>query len=321
MNLTLTPEQRAISETVADTVPQVFPRDELLSCVRNDAFRVHDPARWSQIAGLGWFSLGVDEASGGLGLGLAEEVLVFLQLGRAPAPVELLGTVMATQIATGDLLYEIMTGQRRVGLVVDDYVVGAGAGDLALSVDESGGELVDILEGTVIRCVDETVELVRISDTSRRVRSDDPDLLARLRVLVGAMLVGLAEETTEMASEYSKVRYQFDRPIGTFQAVKHRAAEMAFRAHLARCQVLAASLYVEDRRPSASLEAAAAFLLACDAGWRNAADNVQNHGGIGYTSEHPAGLYVKRAQILRRFALGESRTIETVLIAGDPDYR
>lgn len=320
MNLTLTNDQKAIVDSVAESLPALFPREDLLASVRTRKPRSHDAARWLQVGELGWFGLSVPEEAQGVGLGLAEDALLFLLLGRALAPLEFIGTVLAARVAPPEIAIELVEGRRRAGLIVDDYVVAAGSGELALQVTDEGGELVEIAGLEPLHGVDETVEVSRIGSHNPVASVNDPLLIARLRVLAGAMLVGLAEETTQMASEYAKVREQFGKPIGTFQAVKHRCSEMAFRAQLARCQVLAASLFVHHEKPSASLEAAAAFLLAADAGWRNAADNVQNHGGIGYTAEHPAGLYVKRAQVLRLVGLGESRATAAVLRSGGPDY-
>jgi len=132
---------------------------------------------------------------------------------------------------------------------------------------------------------------------------DDAMLLARAQLLVSAMELGIARATLEMSVEYAKVRMQFDKPIGTFQAVKHRCSDMAIRVHAAQAQTLFASFHVESRAEAAPFHAAAAKTTATKAAKLNTADNVQNHGAIGFTVEHDAGLFARRAHMLE-YALG-----------------
>jgi alkylation response protein AidB-like acyl-CoA dehydrogenase len=131
-------------------------------------------------------------------------------------------------------------------------------------------------------------------------------MFIRASVLAAAALVGIAEATRDMAAEYSKVRVQFGKPIGAYQAIKHRCADMAVRAEAASSQVLFAALSIDEGRPDDAFQAASAKVVASDAAIRNAADNIQIHGGMGYTFEHDAHLYLKRAHVFDRIA-GDSR--------------
>jgi alkylation response protein AidB-like acyl-CoA dehydrogenase len=117
-------------------------------------------------------------------------------------------------------------------------------------------------------------------------------------VLVAAEAVGVAERTLEMSVEFAKVREQFGKPIGTFQAIKHRCADMATRTEVARAVVTYAAVAVQDGEPDADFHVHSAKALAADAAIQNATDNVQNHGGMGYTWESDAHLYLKRARVL-----------------------
>jgi len=99
------------------------------------------------------------------------------------------------------------------------------------------------------------------------------------------------------------VRQQFGRPIGSFQAVKHRCADMAVRAEVARSLTTFAAVALAEGEETAPRHVAAAKVLATDAALANAADNVQNHGGMGFTWEADAHLYLKRAWLLEH-ALG-----------------
>ena len=130
--------------------------------------------------------------------------------------------------------------------------------------------------------------------------SANPDVVSRLRregtVLACAEAVGAIQRTVEMSVEYGKVRHQFGRPIGSFQAVKHRCSDMAVRAEVARSATIYATVSVRDAAVDAAFQASVAKVLCADAYIRNAADNVQNHGGMGFTWECDAHLFVKRAR-------------------------
>jgi len=124
-------------------------------------------------------------------------------------------------------------------------------------------------------------------------------------VLVAAELAGIATATADQSTQYAKDREQFGQPVGGFQAVKHRCADMAVRAEAATSLVRYASLAVRDGHHDARFHAEAARAVAAAAAVDNAQINVQNHGGIGFTWEHTAHRYVTRAQV-------RSRTVGTL---------
>jgi acyl-CoA dehydrogenase-like protein len=132
------------------------------------------------------------------------------------------------------------------------------------------------------------------------VESDVGALRRAATVLVAAEAVGVAERTVEMSVDYGKVRQQFGKPIGSFQAIKHRCADMAVRAEVARSAVIYAAVAVRDGERDADFLVHAAKLLASTAAVTNATDNIQNHGGMGYTWEADAHLYLKRARMLEQ---------------------
>ena len=117
-------------------------------------------------------------------------------------------------------------------------------------------------------------------------------------VLVAAEAVGVAERTLEQSVEYAKVRQQFGKPIGTFQAIKHRCADMAVRAEVARSATTYAAVALGEREPDAARQAHVAKALAADAARLNASDTVQIHGGMGYTWEADPHLYYRRSRQL-----------------------
>ncbi|TDD33094.1 acyl-CoA dehydrogenase [Actinomadura sp. KC06] len=133
-------------------------------------------------------------------------------------------------------------------------------------------------------------------------------------VLLAAEQVGVAERCLEMAVEYACRRTQFGRPIGSFQAVKHKLADVLLEVEAARSAALHAA-YVADRRPDDELgEAAAVAGVTCsEAALLAAGENIQVHGGIGMTWEHPAHLFLKRATVSRMLLRHPQDHLERVL--------
>ncbi|HVE28084.1 MAG TPA: acyl-CoA dehydrogenase family protein [Sporichthya sp.] len=128
--------------------------------------------------------------------------------------------------------------------------------------------------------------------------AEDP--LARLldaaAIALAAEAVGGAQRTLEMAVDYAKVRIQFGRPIGSFQAIKHKCADMLLQVETARSAAAFARGCAETDPSARALAASAAKAYCCDAFVFCAQENIQVHGGIGFTWEHPAHLYFKRAR-------------------------
>ncbi len=128
---------------------------------------------------------------------------------------------------------------------------------------------------------------------------DAPQVLERTgqvaTVLLGAMQLGTAQKLLDLSVEHAKTRFQFGRPIGGFQGVKHRCANMLVRLEMARSAVLHAAEVADAGAPGLARAASLAGSLASDAAVRVGADAIQVHGGLGFTWEHPVHLYYKRA--------------------------
>jgi alkylation response protein AidB-like acyl-CoA dehydrogenase len=105
-----------------------------------------------------------------------------------------------------------------------------------------------------------------------------------------------------MASGYAKIRETFGAPIGKYQAIKHKCADMAIRADAVNAIVAFASITVRDERHDADFQTRAAKLLATQYALLNAKENIQVHGAIGFTTDLPAHLLLKRAHVLDQFA-------------------
>jgi alkylation response protein AidB-like acyl-CoA dehydrogenase len=317
MDLMPSAEQDAIRDAIRTMLRDRMPPERVRETMASEA--PVDRGLWRQAGELGWFGLALPEAAGGAGYGLPEAMLLFTELGRALAPGPWLGCVVAAAARVPDLS-SVLAGSRLVGFIDDptDRL----AREAALEGTVSGVADADLVDGFVVVgstrvCAVEArarglVVDARLSmDPTRRLGTVtahavpatplDADAAALRRmatVLVAAEAVGVAERTLEMSVEYAKVRQQFGRPIGTFQAIKHRCADMATRTEVARAVVVYAAVAVADGEPDADFHVHSAKALAVDAAIENATDNVQNHGGMGYTWESDAHLYLKRARVL-----------------------
>ncbi|HZB71450.1 MAG TPA: acyl-CoA dehydrogenase family protein, partial [Acidimicrobiales bacterium] len=281
------------------------------------------PPFWAELAELGWLGLHVGEAHGGSGGGLGDLAVVLEELGRACAPGPFLPTVLASAV-----IDRAGSEEQRAALLpglVDGSAIGAVAWSGAVDVEQEGsatrlrGRLGPVLGAAsasvlvvpadgrwvvVDRSAVEVVPLAGVDGTRdvAEVRFDgceaaperwlDPCAADELAaVLLAAECVGGAAWCVETAAAHAKVREQFGRPIGQFQAVKHRCADMLLALEQARAAAWDAARGGEGDELAASVAGAlgpAAFL-------RCAKDCIQVLGAIGFAWEHDAHLYLKRA--------------------------
>lgn len=277
-----------------------------------------DRALWRELGGMGVFALTLPASDGGVGLGLADATLVFEELGRAAVP----GPVVATFLAAGlgiDVSAAAAGGEAVVGMVPAGdpaFVEHLAALDALVVVGDGGVGLADPPRGgrRVERPLDPLtpVDVVDALPAGRPVGG--PDVAARLRtaggLLAAALQVGLADAAVAMATAHARERTQFGRVIGSFQAVKHLLADAQVGVELARAAVQAAGVENDDAAgdaaaggdPAAAHRAHRAVDVARIVASR-AADVatracVQVHGGMGYTWELDAHLFLKRALVL-----------------------
>jgi len=323
MDLMPSSDQEAIQQTVRSFLERELPMERVRR-IGGDAGAL--APLWRAAGELGFFGLGLSEAKGGAGYALTEEMVLFEELGRSLAPGAWLGSVLAAHAAAAapgaaswrerSLAGEAMVAllERSSGTVDAEGVrvsgewksVADGAGVHAfLVLDDAGVHLVPADDAGVRIEARASMDPTRaLADVSLRgaaaTQLGDAAACAQLRreglALACAEAVGGIQRTVEMSVEYGKVRHQFDKPIGSFQAVKHRCADMAVRAEVARSATIYATVSVRDRAEDAAFQTSVAKVLCANAYVLNAADNVQNHGGMGFTWECDAHLYVKRAR-------------------------
>jgi len=137
---------------------------------------------------------------------------------------------------------------------------------------------------------------VAAADTLPGAEADYYPVFFRLCVALAAESTGIAQRTMEMAVEYAKDRQQFGRPIGAYQAVSHRCAQMLLETENARSAVYGAAWAADAEPESLPLAASTAKAYASDAGWRVPDASIQVHGGIGFTWEHDLHFFLKRGR-------------------------
>jgi alkylation response protein AidB-like acyl-CoA dehydrogenase len=338
MSIAITEDHRARADTVRDFLAKHDARGAARDLL--EAADEHQPSFWADAAGLGWLGLHVPEEHGGSGYGLEEAVVVAEELGRSIAP----GAFVPTMIASAALV-AAGTDELR-GRLLPGLSDGTTAGAVALSADVDlrdgalhgsaaavvGAGLADVLlvpVGDDVAVVDRRAGGVGVTvpanlDPARRTGRVTFDgavaevlpgardaLVAVARTLLSAEAVGVARECTEQAAEYAKAREQFGRPIATYQAVKHHCANMLVATELATAAVWGAARAAAGGGDQFSFAAAVAATLAVPAADQCAQLNIQVHGGIGFTWEHDAHLYLRRASALGAILGTEPAAIDT----------
>ncbi|MER5323622.1 acyl-CoA dehydrogenase [Streptosporangium roseum] len=348
MAIGLSEEHEALRESVTGWAERNIPSEVVRAAIA--AENEGRPAFWSGLAEQGLLGLHLPEEHGGSGYGLLETAVAVEALGERSAPGPYVPTVFASAavlasdgkahaellpgLADGTLTGAValtgsITGTRgedgtlTVGGVAELVLGGTLADVLVLPVSTDRGEewvALDASEATVtpVRSLDLTrgvakVELDAVAVPAGRVLDglEGPEVLNLAAILLGAEAAGVASWCVSAASDYAKVRVQFGRPIGQFQGVKHKAARMLVALEQARATVWDATR-AAGTGDEAAYAAAIAGVVAPDAAVQCAKDAVQIFGGIGYTYEHDAHLYYRRALTLRALLGSSAEWAETV---------
>jgi alkylation response protein AidB-like acyl-CoA dehydrogenase len=271
---------------------------------------------------MGVFALRLAESDGGVGLGSADAVLVFEELGRCLAPGPVLWSHLAAGLIEGAESGDVVVGgldqvNHGEGPVMVEYLQHI---DALLVLREDGAYRVDpkALSATAVETpLDPFTPVHHVESLPEGDRVADAATAARLRIegaaLASALMLGIAEATQELATDYAKGREQFNRPIGSFQAIKHILADCFVRQEIARAAVYAAGATLDDPEVgNAERAAATAKVTAGDAAMKNSRACIQVHGGMGYTWEVPAHYFLKRTWVLENVFGGVDDHAETM---------
>ena len=339
MSIAVTTEHEALADSVRS-----WSEDHVTADVRRGGPRLPDALR-KELAAQRLLGLHVPAEHGGDGYGPEELAVVLEQLGRALLPGAVLPTVLASTLltradaavarqqlpalASGKALaavglpptgLELARDGEQLTLTGETTVLGGLEADLLLLPATDGGDVAwvlvhgDEVHRTPVDGLDVTRTVARVTTPGNTLRLPAERLLAGLDAevvgdvavaLAAAEAAGVADWCLATATDYAATRVQFGRPIGQFQGTKHRCAEMLVEVERARAVAWDAARALDgDER---DLAASAAAVIGLEAAVRCAEEAIQVLGGIGYTWEHDAHLYLRRAVSLR------------VLLAGEPD--
>jgi alkylation response protein AidB-like acyl-CoA dehydrogenase len=312
IDLGLSEEQRNIADSASALLREHAPVARLRRGGAEDDLH-------QRLADWGWFAVALPEPAGGLGLTIAEEALLYLDAGAYLLSPSVLATSLAARLVDPTSQAELIAGRSTAALAIpaeggDIYCVDRGAASLIVMIDH--GELLvyaaAAFAGEAVAGLDESLAIERGRLDGRAALAREPG--ERMLLLVAAMLAGIARASSALAADYAKTRQQFGQPIGAFQAVKHRCVDMALRAFAAEAQLLMAAASAAEGRDDARFQIRAAVHNALDAARSNGAAAIQVHGGMGFTAECDAHLYLKRGHVLAQ-AIGGLESAAIALLA------
>ncbi|HET6356307.1 acyl-CoA dehydrogenase [Streptomyces sp.] len=347
MGIGITQEQLALAESVRGWLARAVPPEEVRKLLDAPGADVGRPGYWDGAAEQGILGLHLAEEHGGGGGTMLDLAVVLEETGRAALPGPYLPSVLASAVLAragrGDLAGALAGGERIGAVALGPGTLTATETSDGYRLDGTappvlGGGQPDLLvldTGTAWLAVDAdrlTVRVHESADPTRpgaevtahcvtvprdRVLDIDTGLVQDLAcVLYAAEACGTAAWALHTAAEYAKVREQFGRPIGQFQAVKHLCADMLVRVEQARALTWDAARAVDEAAEVRGLAAALAASVALDAAYSCAKDCIQVLGGIGFTWEHDAHLYLRRALVARQLlGTGDSHRLRAVRLA------
>jgi alkylation response protein AidB-like acyl-CoA dehydrogenase len=279
-----------------------------------------DPSIWKRLtAELGLTGLAVPEEHGGSGASFVELAVVLEEAGRTLLRAPLLSTAVAAvalvDAGAADLVPRLVDGSTSAAFVVGDISTAGPAGDLLSGtvpqvVDAASAGLLLVTAGDTLYAVDAAIADIQpaepldptrplarvvLDGTHGRPVGDSAHAVDLLHVALAAESVGAARRVLELTVDYLKLRQQFGRPLGSFQALRHRLADLTVELEAATSTTWYAARAVAERSPELPVVAPLAKATATDAFAHIAGESIQLHGGIGFTWEHDAHLYFKRA--------------------------
>lgn len=292
-------ERDLLRQTVAALVDKHAGPEAVRTAMESE--RGYDETLWQLLCEqVGAAALVVPEELGGAGGQLGDAAVVLEELGKALVPTPLLGTVLAelallaAEQPDAPALEQLAEGGA-IGAVVfdDEYAVNGDVADIVVGADGNRLTRWTGFRAEPAATMDPTRRLGRITAEQTQQIGADPGIADYAAILLAAEQIGAASRCLDLTVQYTKDRVQFGRPIGSFQALKHRMADLYVAVSAARA-VVEDAIAEAETAPSPS-SAALARVVASEAFSKVAGEAVQLHGGIAITWESDIQLYFKRA--------------------------
>ena len=311
MNFDLTDDQREIKDVARQFLDSRCKLDDVRKAAETGEY---DEPLWKEICELGWPGIATPEADGGQGLGMVELATISEELGYACAPVPFMGSVIDSLVISAGgsdeqrarWLPNLASGEVRGAAVVAGeapwVAIDTAGASVVVAPDSNGvgrvGEATE-LDFTELDLIDRTRSYGEAATTDgfgEELAPEHYQGVLKAQVALSAEMLGLAQRAMEMAVDYARDREQFGRPIGAYQAVSHRCAEMLCAVEETRSLVYYAAWCADAEPGTLPLAAAMAKAQASEASWSVASSSLQVHGGIGFTWEHDLQFLLKRAR-------------------------
>ncbi|HEX4012131.1 MAG TPA: acyl-CoA dehydrogenase family protein [Solirubrobacteraceae bacterium] len=311
MDFDLTEDQREIKDVARELLTARSPWAKVRQAAEAGEY---DAALWRELVELGWAGIAVAERYGGQGLGAVELGVLLEELGYACAATPFFSTaVAAAAIQAGGSdeqrarwLPGLAGGELSAGVGTAELVIDGHGADVLVLLDDEGARLVASPDAESLVAIDPTRRFATVSADAdgEALAADVGD---RVRAALAAEVVGVCQRALEMTLEYVKDRKQFGVPVGSFQAVSHRCAQMLLYTESARSTAYYAA-WAADAEPQRLGEAAALAAAAAATGAREVpASAIQAHGGIGFTWEADVHWLYKRGEVDRVLLGGPER--------------
>jgi alkylation response protein AidB-like acyl-CoA dehydrogenase len=318
MRFDFTEDQHEIKRTAKDLLGSRSTPEKQREAAESGKY---DLDLWRELAELGWPGVAVEEDHGGGGLGYVELAGLLEESGYSLLNGPLLSTVMcASAIAEAGSdgqksawLPKLCSGEATGAFgLAGEITADCAAADVIVLADRSSGS------GRLIPGADGEIAELKTIDPTRRyglpaaglageeIPGDIAPALDLASILVSAELVGICRRVLDMTIEYVKDRRQFGRPVGSFQAVQHRCAQMLLHTEGARAATYFAAWAADADRDRLPEAASLAKSAASTAGVEVTGSAIQAHGGIGFTWEADVHWFYKRAQLDAAFLGGSS---------------
>jgi len=347
MKFELSEDQALLQQSARDFLAHDWPMEKARQVMEHEP-RGYDAESWRRLAEMGYLGLTLPARAGGQGLGAIELAIVLEQMGRACMPGPYLDAVLAASVLAGaggqEALVAAMSGGTQLVTIARADAPFAGATGTPARFDgtrvrgtkyfvpfaaQADALLVVTSEGVCrVDAPFDVTPLPTLDPAQRfgKVVLDHPagwlgpaSLLESADQLgavgASAMLLGLMSRALEMTLEYVQTRRAFNRPIGSFQALQHRLADMLMRTESTRSAAYRAAWCVDSHDAAAALACAAAKAYAGDAARLVCGESIQMHGGIGFTWELDLHFYFKRAKTLEQHYGSTEVQLERALAA------
>lgn len=338
MPIAVTPEHQDLADSVRSLVARVAPSEILHEALETPID--NPPPYWQAAADQGLQGVHLAESIGGQGYGLLELAIVLAEFGYGAVPGPFVPSAIASALISAHDPDAKVLAELASGAVIASYALGsaltatrhgdvlvirgeatavpaaAQASILVLPVAIDSGEEWVVLQADQLEIeprksidplrpiADVRANAVELGDDAVLSNLSRTQAHALITTLLSAEAIGVARWATDTASAYAKIREQFGRPIGQFQAIKHKCAEMVADTERATAAVWDAARALDEAREESPTDgdvefaAAVAATLAPAAAQRCTQDCIQVHGGIGFTWEHDTNVYYRRALIL-----------------------